>query len=373
MCVRSSRVVSDGTPLLHSTDQLVTGGLQHVDAMGCCQSNGSLDAGTKTPLLLNWPEARINIQIALKRPKGCAYIEYRDGPDPDHGFWTQEQDINVWIYNRVFGARGPKFWTDWIVYNDEQEVDGKATHLCHAEGGHCKGILVWNHTCFGWLIHSAPNFPRAMDYGTLSYLEAGELIYGQTFVFMEAHVNKLQMALNQIGNMQPHIYLRCGPLGRVACTPGVSVSQFAEFRFDSGGSNATVGRPRDGPGCASTRLRVMHVSKSPRLQRDIYEHCLAQRFGGPCAVESWIRGSAMMETQNVRHVRLINWPGCTAGTPVKETQDHSKWAVSLDPKRMWVSIGDMNRMSSQLTRGGGALVIYNDERLWRAFRQLIRA
>jgi hypothetical protein len=44
-----------------------------------------------------------------------------------------------------------------------------------------------------------------------------------------------------------------------------------------------------------------------------------------------------------------------------ETQDHAKWAVALD-KSFVICIGDINRMTSQRVRGGGA-VCFSDKKL----------
>ena len=52
----------------------------------------------------------------------------------------------------------------------------------------------------------------------------------------------------------------------------------------------------------------------------------------------------------------------------KESQDHSKWAVS---DKEWYWVGDLNRMTSQFHRGGGGF-IGTDEYIANAFRSLIK-
>ena len=52
----------------------------------------------------------------------------------------------------------------------------------------------------------------------------------------------------------------------------------------------------------------------------------------------------------------------------KETQDHSKWAISQTSH--WVCVGDINRQHGQLHRGGGTACTL-DGGLWKAFSSII--
>ena len=72
---------------------------------------------------------------------------------------------------------------------------------------------------------------------------------------------------------------------------------------------------------------------------------------------------------NIRRVAIeddeygnVNW---------KETQDHSKWAVSTSKSDQKIAcIGDINRQMSQNRRPGGTVCIEN-EILWTAFTKAI--
>lgn len=50
--------------------------------------------------------------------------------------------------------------------------------------------------------------------------------------------------------------------------------------------------------------------------------------------------------------------------------DHSKWAVSVDRSRPYICIGTINRMKSQLERGGGTVCL-SDSELWTSFHSLV--
>jgi len=51
--------------------------------------------------------------------------------------------------------------------------------------------------------------------------------------------------------------------------------------------------------------------------------------------------------------------------------DHAKWAISLDKKRPYVCVGDINRMDTQRKRGGGTLCFQNPA-VWKTFKAAIK-
>lgn len=46
---------------------------------------------------------------------------------------------------------------------------------------------------------------------------------------------------------------------------------------------------------------------------------------------------------------------CATGLFFQETQDHSKYALSIAPSRSMVCVGDINKQPSQSNRGGGQI------------------
>ena len=85
-------------------------------------------------------------------------------------------------------------------------------------------------------------------------------------------------------------------------------------------------------------------------------------------VESWIRGAipptldsdGIHKTFDVKYIDLSRlgspwaWP---------ESKDHAKWGLGVHSD--WVCVGDINRMISQETRGGGTIA-FQDDKLWGA-------
>ncbi|RWS18286.1 hypothetical protein B4U80_01137 [Leptotrombidium deliense] len=53
------------------------------------------------------------------------------------------------------------------------------------------------------------------------------------------------------------------------------------------------------------------------------------------------------------------------------TQDHAKWAITVNLNFACVCIADLNRIEAQSKRGGGSLC-FNDNDLWKQFRDIIK-
>ena len=66
-------------------------------------------------------------------------------------------------------------------------------------------------------------------------------------------------------------------------------------------------------------------------------------------------------------MKNIQWPD---GIEYSMSNDHSKYAVSMDSEHPWVFIGDINRMESQYRRGGGGILIKNIE-LWKRMNEIL--
>lgn len=87
--------------------------------------------------------------------------------------------------------------------------------------------------------------------------------------------------------------------------------------------------------------------------KDLYGDLVAPTLKQNLYVETWIRGYEIGPYCKPKHqyevldVEHLDWMGHS----YKETQDHSKWAISMDSS--YVCIGDINRMTSQFKRGGG--------------------
>jgi deoxyribonuclease II len=269
-------------------------------------------------------------QIALKAPHGTEtqYIS--------EGKWCYCDNINSWIYNIYSNHQ----FDHWIVYNDE--VEG---HNVSSSHGHCKGILAWNSNMITWMIHSVPKFPTVFDSRQISQIAEAELIYGQSFVFLQLSSSLLMDVLTQIKIMNPYVYISTISLSDIKSSESIRETILHE--------------------------NITHIAKARHWGRDIYEH-IAERHSGVWLAETWVRGDECKDSERVKDVHEICWPlpverSTGRVKKYKRTQDHSKYACS----DQHVYIGDINRMKSQFHRGGGGIVI-KDENISKLFAQIMK-
>lgn len=298
--------------------------------MGCCQSANTHVESKKLPQQQPLYEVVMKQQksqkLAIKLPNGVESLVY----NASNKDFVKNDNIHDFI-NEIYDST--KHWKHWICYNDEVENSKKTSR------GHCKGIVTWNHNKIGWLCHSVPKFPQNINSnGTVTPIGDGEKIYAQSFQYIEVEYseNTLQSIINQLHIMDAHIYL-------------------------SNGYNNNIKKEKKHITTITTLEltdSITHIAKSPHHEIDIYSDYLASVIGGTWHVESWIRGHHINNNNesiikkshaNIKDITAIRHGQVT----YSEKQDHSKWAVS-NHDLYWV--GDLNRMMSQFTRGGGGFI-----------------
>ena len=285
------------------------------------------------------------VKVALKFPHGISGIVYNDK-------FEATESIDEWIQSLY----KDKNWTGFVVYNDQidhlnMKLDKSPKgHAPHTKGqpsgphtkGHTKGIVAWDDTKVSWLIHSVPNFPREFDGKTISPIEKSEHIYGQSFMYIELPFNSHEI-INRIRTMNAHIYLSKNEPPFVKFAKNSKKIEFQELRLSES---------------------ITHITKPPALTQDIYKHLITYE-SGEWYVETWKRGLEVKDDEKkIKEVKKLSWK--EGNVEWKESNDHSKWAVS----ESYVWIGDLNRMTSQFTRGGGGFLIKNPK-LAKAFRELV--
>ena len=266
----------------------------------------------------------IAVHVVLKLPHGHKGLLYNNGE------FHPMDSVQDWVQSLYSVG-----WEGWAAYNDETSLTTKKTK------GHCKGIVTWNKNKIGWLIHSVPNFPTEMTTTSISPILPSELIYGQSFVYIELPYSKekLESILKQIEWMDANIFLNNNMI-----TP--------DSYFTTTGIKTMV-----------ISSSISHHSKPSHYIMDIYGEHLCELDSSTWYVETWRRGSPIQKTiPNLHDVKNLSWFAIN----YKESQDHSKWAVS----NRYVWIGDLNRMESQMKRGGGGVVI-RDSAMVKAFKGLI--
>ena len=269
-------------------------------------------------------------KIALKLPNGIKGMKYDDKSN-----LFISCDIQLWLSKLYKKSK----WSNWIAYNDQN-------HLKKVKKGHCKGLVAWNDTHVSWLCHSVPNFPLKFTGSTISDIEKSELIYGQSFHYYECLIttNLIQSIFHQL-----HIMDACPIIEHYI---GNQTWQ-SENSKDKSISKLIFND------------KMSHIAKSPLVEVDIYSQYLVNNYPAQWKVESWIRGFIIKnQCSLLQDIDTIFFKDFQ----YKESQDHSKWAVS---DKEWYWVGDLNRMTSQFHRGGGGF-IGTDEYIANAFRSLIK-
>lgn len=118
---------------------------------------------------------------------------------------------------------------------------------------------------------------------------------------------------------------------------------------------------------------------------ELYSTFISPQLDTPLIVETWRRGAGGVlpsnctqtkakdahDIMNVSEMSLELDNKATTGT-WPYLKDHSKWAISAESSKPYVCIGDINRMSSQLKRGGGTVCI-KSKPVWSMFRDSVAA
>lgn len=269
------------------------------------------------------------ISFALKLPSGVEYKYLKNNN------FIKDTNINNWLINLFKG----KNFKNWIVYNDQTTDLG----INDDTKGHCKGILCWNNKTIGFLIHSVPNFPSFFDGNTISEINESGLLYGQNFTYLEFDF-KLDLLINIYSNinyMNPNIYMYNN-----------SLTNFNLYKYDKDSDILNI----------NLFDSIFYISKSHQNKIDIYEDYICKKFNVNLLCQSWIRGSECEQNDRVKHIKKLK----NDNTFYESSCNHSKFALSISSEIPLVFVGDLNRMTTQKTRGGSGMIIINKQ-IWNAF------
>ena len=212
-----------------------------------------------------------------------------------------------------------------------------------------------------WIVHSTPKFPASSGKAQF-YFPESEIIYGQTFLCLSLSKSELDTVGQQLLLNKPHVYHTVGMFEDAAQTaaqfPNLGAVLHKQWNTE--------------PGTGVQKLNVgseiqtfTSFAKNSEWADDLYENLIAKHYGAGFLVESWLRGDEIGpdcppgNPYRVVDAKTLSVVGA-AGSAMNwtETQDHAKWAVALDSSYV-VCVGDINRMTSQRKRGGGAVCFSN--------------
>ena len=249
---------------------------------------------------------------------------------------------------------------EYIAFNDEPAVVADNETSPDATTGHTKGVLGWSPTEGKgfWLTHSVPLFPKtplmASSYAGIS---SNSFTYGQDLYCVSMTLSELNTLATQLTYNAPDVY-------------SVSVSTATKNSYAGIKNLATKVWPTNSYCGTATIAGHTVFSKTGAWGQDLCGDCVAPFFKLSLYAETWMRGSQCgpfcppTYTYSTTDVVMLNWGSYSW----KETQDHSKWAISTTGSI--VCFGDINRMTTQYSRGGGATCVSNPT-LWSQMNKAI--
>ena len=250
----------------------------------------------------------------------------------------------------------------YFLYNDQPDVgDASSTY------GHTKGVVAAapDHKSGLWIVHSTPHWPASTGKARF-YFPDSEKIYGQTFLCLSLDQGELDTVGQQLLFTRPFIYhttnLFSEPPDNVSTYyPNIAATLAGQWDKVPGTSVQLLN-------VGSSTQTFTSLAKNKEWNDDLWENLVAVHYKSGFLVESWMRGQELgpycppdkpYEVVDAHTLYVVDRNG--VNLTWTETQDHAKWAVSLDSSYV-LCVGDINRMESQRNRGGGA-VCFSDRAL----------
>lgn len=314
------------------------------------------DAGNPVDWWFAYKVPKLTRDAATATTTGYEYMYY----DPKLAKMTQSPNrmderkgALAFTLDSIFSKPDPA--TGWILYNDERPpiLPGKDDGSL----GHTKGVLAFDlatETAF-WMLHSWPKF-AAPDLPAMP-----TPLYGQTFLCVSLTISAARkIAQQMVTHQEPQVYSPRIPAGLEKTDPFVLLSQPLKAN-DPADSDAIDVQTRGG-------MPLKVIAKNRKWGRDFWNDLVGPTLGCDIDVESWIRGSIppTLDSDGIHKtfdVKYIDLSRLGAAWAWPESKDHAKWGIGVHSD--WVCVGDINRMISQETRGGGTIA-FQDDKLWGA-------
>ena len=311
--------------------------------------------------------------VILKKPQGTTYFYY-DTLEKD--FKTSPYSLNE-SSNGALAKTVQQLWQEdinkdnsYVIYNDqvpnkEQITFSSQADLNGAVFGHTKGLFAFSEKDKGfWLTHSIPLWPIGPT-DSPDYLGLGKnaWTYAQHLFCISLtapmindlsatlQLNRPQIYDSQLSkaNEQKYVYIKELIEGKYSKEPECVVRPFTS---QAGGLSFKV------------------YAKTGAWNNDLYAGCVTPEQDDTLWVESWIRGSAEgpfcpLSKHDTLDIKSLDF-ALGEGSAWRESQDHSKWAITKN-KHM-VCMGDINRMTTQYSRGGGT-TCFEDPKLHSILKQ----
>ena len=279
--------------------------------------------------------------FAIKYPQGFKYSYW----EPGHTLQESKYDMQdtdrgalTWTMNQLWSENNN---VSYVIYNDESPLNTTYDF----SKGHTKGILATDGSHGFWLQHSTPKWPLGPTYiDTYGGLTSNGFDYGQHFFCISLNAAEVERLAGHLAINRPNIqdYF-------VTADPESNFSLLAQGNYITD------------PICQSITIDIYNhrwdiFAKTSEWNNELYDACIAPSMHESLQVESWLRGSecgSYCKDPSVVDIKSVqfndyNW---------SEYHDHSKWAIGESV----ICFADINRMTTQASRGGGAICVHEPE------------
>jgi len=211
-------------------------------------------------------------------------------------------------------------------------------------------------------MHSQPKYP---------FLQAGRpsRTYAQIFMCVNLRGDAINLVKSHLATINAHVYDSHDRSGNFRAALGPAFPQYEPHIHQL--------RSRGG-------VNFDLFTKRPSNNVDIWRDMVSAHYRKPMYVAWWTKGvgeklpSICEETSRHQILETIieyRYQGHADRTYTRAifrtSQNHAKWAVGKNEDDHFFCVGDMNRVGSQMARGGGALCIKEKPRVASTFRELV--
>uniref|UniRef100_A0A0N4ZCJ7 Deoxyribonuclease-2-alpha n=1 Tax=Parastrongyloides trichosuri TaxID=131310 RepID=A0A0N4ZCJ7_PARTI len=243
------------------------------------------------------------------------------------------------------------------VIDKDSSDKNKTSGINSSKYAHAKGTLAFDKESGFYLIHSIPGFPPVSNY---SYPNSGTN-YGQSILCITVKFSQVDEIAKQLYFDRPQVYNGYLPTSLVSKVPYFSKVLAGEYQKDkSKTSSVTEIKSRN-------NVVFKSFAKTAAFKNDLYDGLVAPTLKTGLIVETWRRGKEVELNCSVEHpISDVRTFSVIKTSTFTYTQDHSKLAISADKNKPYVCIGDINRMTTQYTRGGGTTCLM-DIYIWKQY------
>lgn len=297
----------------------------------------------------------------VRFPKGEEYVYVDSNTPSSAAYWTLSPK-NIFqsdgaVANTIAPLTAAKKPTNltYAVYNDQPPYhpEDKKT-----SNGHTKGLIMFDEETGVWLIHSVPKFPEMLHKGVYVYPQSGRE-FGQVMLCVTLPSSQLETIATHLRLQYPNIYDSYAPASVKKSHPSLNLLLARKF-------------VRVAPWVLTATLKdvghnaYISFAKHGRYNKDVYSGQVANSLHSNLLASTWRNGNGgkapadCNDTYTVTNIEKLSFKlGKQEQIDVKNSEDHSKWAISSETAKGFVCVGTLNRMNSQYRRGGETLCFKN--------------